>query len=138
VLSTVLSKKATQASVNNDGHGKGPEFLSSSSSSRFFFFFSTLLAAAYPAVWLSISAQSSGSNLRQRDARVCDGSHSQTIQRATVIGEASVTKASLSLLKLPDESNLSVKSTRPGNEGAVGGQLMQGRLAFPLACHMPG
>jgi hypothetical protein len=65
VLSTVLSKKATQASVNNDGHGKGPEFLSSSSSSRFFFFFSTLLAAAYPAVWLSISAQSSGSNLRQ-------------------------------------------------------------------------
>jgi hypothetical protein len=49
-----------------------------------------------------------------------------------------VTKASLSLLKLPDESNLSVTSTRPGNEGAVGGQLMQGRLSFPLACHMPG
>jgi hypothetical protein len=49
-----------------------------------------------------------------------------------------VTKACLSLLKPPDESNLSVTSTRPGNEGAVRGQLMQGRLAFPLACYMPG
>jgi len=78
--------------------------------------------------------------------RCCDCSHSRTVN-GPVSGRQWLERppwlrpVSLSSSCLSDESNLSVTSTRPGNQGAVGGQLMQGSeglsdRVFPLACYM--